>query len=332
MKKVLRFIGILILILFVGYLILCATSPAEVNIERSTTINAPKAVVWNQMVNLKNYEHWSPWLEQDPSIVTEYSGPDGQVGNKSEWTSKNSGSGNMTITAVDGYTMNYDLQFLTPMEGTAKCWYKVEGEDGAVVATTSYTSESSFWSRGMDALFVKKMLTANFDRGLELLKAYCESGKAELPAPSYNVIDVTYPATKFATIRKMIPFAEMDAFFNESYGAIAAAAGDNIVGHSHNIVYKWDEENGRADIAAAFPVSADVKGMTMVNVPESKGYMVKMIGSYAMENFVGAHTTIATYAAENGLAEPLVIEEYVVTPEDESDSNKYVTDIYYLHQ
>lgn len=330
MKKILRFIFILILILFVGYLILCATSPAEVNIERSTSINAPKAVVWNQMVKLKNYENWSPWLEQDATINSVITGEDGKVGNKSEWTSKNSGSGNMTITAVDGYTMNYDLQFITPIKGTAKCWYKVEGEDGAVVATTSYTSESGFWSRGMDALFVKKMLTANFDRGLELLKAYCESGKAEMPGPSYDITEGTYPATTFATIRKTVKFEDMDGFFSPSYGAIGAAAGDKIIGNAAGIYYNWDEENGQADCAAAFPVSGAVNGMTMVDVPESKAYTLKYTGAYS--GLYGAHMAINEHIQAKGISDVMVIEEYISMPPEQTDSNKYVTNIYYLYK
>ncbi|MCB0696902.1 MAG: SRPBCC family protein [Chitinophagaceae bacterium] len=332
MKKVLRFLGILILILLVGYLILCATAPATLTIERSITINAPKDMVWNQMVNLKNYEHWSPWAEQDSTINSVYSGTDGQVGARSEWTSARSGSGNMTITSVDGYTMNFDLQFITPFKGEAKCSYKVEGEDGKVVASQTYSQETGFLMRGAATLFTGKMLGANFERGLELLKNYCESGKAEMPAPHYEITEVTFPATKFAAIRKVIPFAEMDGFFKESYGKIGAAAGDKITGHAYDITYMWDQANGQADVAAAFPVSADVKGMTMINVPESKGYKLQMVGSYSMENFMNAHSALHNYAAENGLTDPLMLEEYVAGPQEEADSNKYITNIYYLHQ
>jgi len=325
MKKVLRFIGILILILFVGYLILCVTSPAELNIERSTTINAPKAVVWNQMVNLKNYENWSPWLEQDSTIKSVITGPDGQPGNKSEWTSTNSGSGNMTITSVDGYTMYYDLVFITPFEGEAKCWYKVEGKDGAVTATTAYTQQSGFWGRGMNALFTKKMLEASFDRGLELLKEYCESGKAEVP---YNIQENTFPATSFATVRKVLKFEEMDGFFGPAYGQLGAAAGSTITGNAAAIYYKWDEEHGETDCAAAFPVSGPVKGMEMVDVPESKAYTLQYTGPYS--GLYGAHMAINEYIQAKGVNDVMVIEEYISMPPEQTDSNKYVTNIHYL--
>ncbi len=70
----------------------------------------------------------------------------------------------------------------------------------------------------------------------------------------------------------------------------------------------------------------------MVSIPESKGYKLVMTGAYSMDNFMNAHMAISKHAAENGLTEPLAIEEYIVTPEQEADSNKWVTNIYYLHK
>lgn len=331
MKKFLKFLGILILILLVGYLILCAVSPSEVDIKRSITINAPKDVVWNQMVNLKNGDNWSPWKKMDSTIVSVITGPEAQVGQKSEWDSKNSGSGNMTITEVSGYTMKYDLVFIKPFPGTAKCWVSVEGTDGNVTATQAYKAESGFFMRGANKLFGKPFLESQFDVGLGLLKEYCESGKAGSATPSAPIVDIveaTFPATTFATIRKTVKFTEMDSFYSQSYEALGKAAGASIKGNAHSITYAWDEANGQGDMAAAFPVSAAVAGTTMVNIPESKGYMVKYTGPYS--GFYAVHGQIAKYAAENGLTDPLVVEEYIAMPPQVTDSNKFVTHIYYL--
>jgi len=330
MRKVLRFLLILIVILLVGYLILCAVSPSVVEIERSTTINAPKDVVWNQVSNLKYNDNWSPWKKMDSTLVSVITGPEAQVGQKSEWDTKKLGSGNMTITEISDYTMKYDLVFIKPWPGTAKCWVKVEGEDGNVKATQYYKAESGFIMRGVNKLFGKPFLESQFDIGLKLLKDYCESGKAEIPAMSmnFNVEEATFPATSFATIRKTIKITEMDSFFSQSYTALGQAAGSSIKGNAHAIAYKWDETNGQADMAAAFPVSGPVAGMTMVNVPESKGYVIKLTGPYS--RIYAAHEVIGKHAAENGITDPMVIEEYVAMPPQVTDSNKFVTHIYYL--
>lgn len=331
MKKVLRFLLILIIILFVGYLILCIATPAQMTVVESTTINAPKNVVWNQMVDLENQQNWSPWKEMDPTVKTTITGPAGQVGQKSAWTSE-SNVGEMTIITIEGDSMRYDMHFVEPFEGDAVGWVTVSGEDGAVVATSGYSGETSFWMRGMNALFGRRMMEKMLERGLELLKEYVESGKAEVPAPNYEIAEITYPATTFATVRKTVKIAEMNQFFGPAYAEVAAAAGSQIRGNSHSITYKWDETNGEGDIAAAFPVSGPVKGMAMVDIPETKGYKLVLVGPYTTENFMGAHMAMRKHAGENGLAEPLVIEEFVTGPEQEADSNKWVTHIYYLYK
>lgn len=328
MKKVLRFLLILIVILLVGYLILCAVSPAEVDIKRSTTINAPKEMVWNQISNLKYNDDWSPWKKMDSTINTVVSGPEGQPGQKAEWTSKHSGSGNMTITEVDGYTMKYDLVFIEPMPGTAKCWVSVEGEDGNVTATQAYKAESGFFMRGANALFGKPFMESQFDIGLQMLKENCESGKAEMPSPKFDIQSTTFAANSFATIRKTIAISDIDKFFGESAAELGNAAGSQATGPIHAIMYKWDEENNQADMAVALPVSGAVKGMTMVSIPASTGYVLKFKGAYS--GMYSAHMAIGTHAAQNGITDPLVIEEYVAMAPQVTDSNQFVTNIYYL--
>jgi effector-binding domain-containing protein len=146
--------------------------------------------------------------------------------------------------------------------------------------------------------------------------------------PGVDIVEATFPATTFATIRKTVKFTEMDSFYSQSYEALGKAAGTAIKGNAHSIIYSWDETNGQGDMAAAFPVNAAVAGTTMVNIPESKGYMVKYTGPYS--DFYAVHGQIAKYAAENGLTDPLVIEEYVAMPPQVTDTNKFVTHIYYL--
>lgn len=331
MKKVLRFLLILIIILFVGYLILCIATPATMTVVRSTTINAPKNVVWNQMVDLENQQNWSPWKEMDPSIKTTITGPAGEVGQKSSWTSEGN-VGDMTISAVEDDSMRYDLHFVKPFAGEAVGWVTVSGDDGAVVATNGYSGESSFWMRGMSALFGKRMMEKMLDRGLELLKEYVVSGKAEVPAPAYVIEDYTFPATTFATIRKTIKMNEMDSFMHQSDRDIKAAAGSQIKGNKYIIAYTWDEAQGETDIAMAYPVNGPVKGLSMLDIPESKGYKLVLTGAYTMENFQNAHGAIGKHAGENGLTDPLMMEEYITGPDQETDSNKWVTHIYYLHK
>lgn len=328
MKKVLRFLLILIVILFVGYLILCATSPAQMNVERSTTINAPKPIVWHQVTHLDNFKHYSPWQENDPTIESTITGPSGEPGHKSSWVSENSGSGEMTITSIDGDTMKYDMHFIAPFEGTAKGATIVESTDEGTKVTCTYKSDASFMMRGANTLFFSGFMGSMFERQLELLKEHVESGEAEMPAPVIS--EATFPATEFVAIRKEIGMDEMESFFGEAYQKLGSMAGDKITGTAYSITYKWDEENGKADVAAAFPVSGPVKGAEMISIPEKQGYMLTYTGPYS--GLQNAHMALYQHADKNGLNDPLAIEEYVVMPPQETDTNKFVTKIYHLER
>lgn len=333
MKKVLRFLFILILILFVGYLILCATSPKEVNVEKTTTINAPAYVVWSQAGHYEHWESWSPWKEMDSTVKSTVTGPSGDVGSKYEWTSEKMGSGYMTIASVDDYSMKYDMQFTAPFQSSADGTMKVEPADGGSKVTWGFHTTVPFMRRGFFALVMQKQLEASFERGLELLKERIESGEAKL---IFNINKVTFPATEYATVRKTISMSEMEAFFNNAFGTLMEAVGDGATGYPAAIYYTWDMENSQTNCAAAVPVATTVKGMEMKSIPASEAYVVKYTGPYS--GLQAAHEWMANEMMSNmgmemeELMSMLVLEEYEVMPPVETDSNKYVTNIYYITQ
>lgn len=76
---------ILILIAVVVVVIAGFMAPKETNITATTTINAPKEVVWEQMVKFKNWPNWSPWHKMDPDQKITYAGTDGEVGSSYSW-------------------------------------------------------------------------------------------------------------------------------------------------------------------------------------------------------------------------------------------------------
>lgn len=62
------------------YLILALLGPSDSTIERSITIDAPQAIVWEHVNSLQDMEEWSPWVELDTAMEASYSGEQGAVG------------------------------------------------------------------------------------------------------------------------------------------------------------------------------------------------------------------------------------------------------------
>lgn len=326
--KVLRFLLILILILVVGYLVLCAVSAKEINVEKSTTINAPTSVVWDQMVHFKNWENWNPWEEMDSTITNTYTGNDGEPGSTSHYVGKTSGEGIMTNTGVNGMTMTYDMHFLKPFEAMTKGTVSVSEENGVARATQTFHQDVPFMMRGLSAIMGgEKMIDSAFGRGLQLLKTYAE---AHASTTSFDITETQFPATTYATIRQVVKWSDMQQFFGDAYGKLASSAGNRINGMATALYYKWDTENQQGDLAAAFPVSGtdDVKGAIMEKVAASPAYMIAYKGGYS--GSAAAHEALGNHVIKSGKTQGLVIEEYLVGPPTETDSSKFLTKIYYL--
>ncbi len=334
MKKFLRFILILLLILVVGFLVLCVVTDSELKIERTTLINAPKAVVWEQVVKFKNWEHWNAWKEQDTTVVVSFSGNDGEQGSTYHYKGNPmTGEGTETNMGVTDGEMKYAMNFISPFTGTADGYYKVVEEGGKTKVIWYFHQDLSFTRRGFVSIFgVQKMLTKTFDRGLELLKNYCEAHAAEAPASgvSMAITEVQFPAHIYAGIRKTVKFADMHNFFMQSYSVLGKEAGQRFIGPGSGLYYTWDPQNMQTDLMAAFPVAdnAPVKGATIAEVPAATAYKMDYIGPY--QGMAQAHNAMQAHLKQTGRTSTLVIEEYIKTPSTETDSNKYETNIIYL--
>ena len=63
MKKFLKILGILVLLLIAYVLIGGLLIPKSFHLERSTSVKAPKHVIWQNVSMFSNFRKWSPWNE-----------------------------------------------------------------------------------------------------------------------------------------------------------------------------------------------------------------------------------------------------------------------------
>jgi len=332
MKKFLRILGILILLLALVVLIMGLIAPNDIKMERSVTIKGPKQAVKGQMFRYEHFKNWSPWQELDPNMKTSITGDEGAVGTKYAWEGNDDvGAGEMTTTKIDENEKHYDMHFLKPWESKAEGYYRVEDAgNGETRATWGFTTHSSFPMNGiMMMMGMKKMLAKDFDKGLNKLKEYVESGKAGTGS-DFMIQEVQYPGGTYATVRKTIGWSELEKFFGDAFGMLGQAAGQRIAGAPVSIIYVWDEQNMKTDVAAGFPVSGTdaVKGAEMVMMAPSAAYMIVYTGGYS--GSVKAHEALSRHVKDNAKELNVVMEEYIKGPGEEPDSNKYVTNIYYL--
>ncbi|MFI5196736.1 MAG: SRPBCC family protein [Chitinophagales bacterium] len=337
MKKFLRFLVVLLVVVAAAILILALVEPTDIVVSRSAMIKAPKEAVFEQMVLFKNWPNWSPWYKMDTGTKMTYSGTDGQPGSSYHWvgTEKKTGEGDMKNVAVNGTAMDFEVNFNKPRKATAHGTLKAMDTAGMTKATWSFSIHIPFPLNAMPVFMnMDKMLGDDFENGLANMKQYVESHPAA-SSSDVEIKEVNYPAQIFEGFRKTVNWADIGKFSQESFPALGKELDGKIAGPGTELYYTWDTVNKNTDIAACFPVSdttKPAKGAIIIHVAASKAYMTIMKGSYSNENEMKYHTALSKHLAAKGQKQSLVIEEYPVGPFQETDSAKWVTNIYYLIQ
>ena len=161
---------VLVVILF---LIFVATRPADFVIQRSDTIPAAPADVFQQINSLRNFNGWSPWAQIDPNCQMTFSGPDVGVGAAMTWNgNKKVGEGRMEITeSHPSRLIKMDLKFLRPFPAQNRVEFQIEPAANQPRVTWSMFGTNNFMSKLFCSFMnMDKMVGRDFEKGLANLK------------------------------------------------------------------------------------------------------------------------------------------------------------------
>ena len=145
--------------------------------DRSITIDAPADVVHALIVDLHQWEEWSPFNDLDPAMTRTYTGPESGVGATCAWRgNRKAGEGSMTVAAATPGQVQVEVTFLKPFRSTSTSTFSLV----AVGAATEATWEMSGDSPGLMGLVsrvvpVEKLLGKDVEKGLARLKATAEA-------------------------------------------------------------------------------------------------------------------------------------------------------------
>ncbi len=337
--KIVKILGFVLVGLLALALIIGAFQPTHFEFESSAEIDASKEVVFSKIDNIRSWEEWGPWKAEDPTMAVVYGETTTGLGASYSWTSENSGDGSMTITESTPPTWQKAALVFDGEEG-GEGWFKLEdGENGATKTTWGMAFDMPYPINAI-SLFtggaMKKQIEQMFDAGLTNLKKMCEEESAVKTYRGFTVKTMEWPGKSYLAVRKTVQFADMSAFYAESFGAIMEAVGTQKLemdGMPCGIYYQWDEEAGTADMAAAIPVKggkpAPSGKIQPVEVPKGQCLTIDYFGDY--EGVGEAHYAMDDYFNDNGL-EPsqLVLEEYITDPATQPDTSKWLTRVHYF--
>lgn len=168
-KIVVVLVGIVIVVVIIGLLL-----PSKLHVERSITINAPRQAVFDFVNDVEKNQLWSPWKERDTTIKTTFGelkkGKDAWY----SWTSKNSGSGKLTITnSIQDSLVETFIDFEEMGKATGGHRFKVVQDK--VNVTQFFDEDMGYNIIGRYiSMFLKGALEKDFDQGLSNLKRVSE--------------------------------------------------------------------------------------------------------------------------------------------------------------
>ena len=173
LKKILIALAAIIAI----FLIVVALQPSEFHVERTATIAAPPAAVFDQVNDFHKWDAWSPWVKLDPSAKITFEGPPSGTGTIMTWAGNNQvGGGKMTLTeSRPNELVKINVDIVKPMEGssTSEFAFKPGGDQTAV--TWSMSGHQNFIAKAMRLLMNgKKMMFDIMDKGLANVKSVVE--------------------------------------------------------------------------------------------------------------------------------------------------------------
>ncbi len=323
-------LGLLLLIVALGFF-----AKKNYHIERSIEIQAPKALVYEQVRFFKKFKVWSPWSELDPNMQSSITGTDGEPGAVYQWSGNDDvGAGSQTIRQVTPDRIDLDLVFTAPFESKSPVFFQLEEKGENTKVSWGYDIHLPF-PINVWAMFtnIDKALGKDYERGLVNLQKVCDS----ITHPKYHgyeVLVVDMPVKYYVGIRKTIDTTDLTDFYMANFPKTMLAvekSGGTIDGHPSGLFWNWGTD-GQTDVAAAMPTSKEMKYGDSLTVFKIGGDTARVINYYgAHTGMAEAHAAMEDYMQKKNMTSSLpVMEEYVTDPSLEKDTAKWLTKVIYF--
>ena len=172
MKKIVKIVGMLILII----LVLPMALPSKFSMSRSIEIEAPIATVFTKLTDLNEYVKWNPFPDGDPTNIAEVSGTG--IGSYLVWKGEKTGEGKMTITTIESeQKIGIKMEFYKPMSGEGMVhWITKAASNEKTEMTWTFNQEFNYFNRYF-GLFMDAMMGKHFEKGLSNYKKLIEASK-----------------------------------------------------------------------------------------------------------------------------------------------------------
>src|SRR3981189_2471259 len=177
MFELIVIIAVVLAVAIAGVLILAATKPDTLRVQRTITVSAPAEKLFPLINDFHQWRTWSPYEHKDPEMNRTYSGAESGKGAVYAWDGNNNvGSGRMEIleTSVPS-KIRIKLDFFKPFEGHNTAEFTMLPQGDATNVTWLMQGPAPFMGKIMHWFInMDRMVGKDFEIGLANLKRLTE--------------------------------------------------------------------------------------------------------------------------------------------------------------
>ncbi len=334
--KILKYILLLLLILIIGFSIYIAVQPNSFDVTRTKTINAPQSVVYNNVIDFKNWESWSSWKEEKPETIITLAEKTEGVGGSYAWEDED-GIGSMKTIATEPMTsISQQMQF-GDNPNSDVTWNLKPNDNGTTEVTWNIKGENlSFVFKAYSTVLggMEKLIGPHFERGLTMLDSVLQT---EMKVYSINIEGVTQHSGGYylynSTSSKFSEFEQNMKSMLPKVGAYAITHNVTMAGPPFILYHKWDEENDAIIFSCCVPTNSKI----VSNEPDiltgklESFRTVKTVLKGNYDNLKEAWEATMNYIADNNLEMVeggAMLETYLTDPMSKPNPAEWVTEIY----
>ncbi|NOJ46892.1 SRPBCC family protein [Bradyrhizobium archetypum] len=177
MFEVIVIIAVILAIAVAAVLVLAATKPNTLRVQREVSIKAPAEAIFPLISDFHQWLSWSPYEEKDPAMKRTYGGAERGKGATYAWDGdKNVGSGRMEIVeAASPSRVVIKLDFFKPFEGHNTAEFTMLPQGDGTHVTWLMHGPANFLSRLIQVFInLDNMIGRDFEAGLAKLKKLTE--------------------------------------------------------------------------------------------------------------------------------------------------------------
>jgi hypothetical protein len=178
MFEIMAIIAVVLAIAIAVVLILAATKPNMLRVQRATSIKAPADRIFPLINDFQQWRTWSPYESKDPAMKRSYDGAESGKGAVYAWDgNKNVGSGRMEILEASAPAkITIKLDFFKPFEGHNTAEFTMLPQGDVTNLTWTMVGPAVFMSKLMQVFInLDHMIGRDFEVGLANLKKLAET-------------------------------------------------------------------------------------------------------------------------------------------------------------